>query len=546
MCRQKHMQLTSSLSNAQRGFLTEKSRAQLTSARILVRRKIDRCAIALFPGPIRHLPPEILGEIFWHCLWPFQPPHPSSAPLLLCRVSCLWREITFNMSSLWNHLEFSPQWDHQLRGFLYRRVFSNGRDISPLDDWLAHSRPTQLNLCFREPNVGNIKELLSMVLLSHARAIKRLEIRLPWGVYKESLQPFSQLQPNSMCSLKYLIVTGRLPEDVLSTLFQSAQALTHLSITDIDFAVGVYRAGEVPTLKLLSSWGTLTHLVITRCIEPGEWVAVLSSCISLEVGAFAVDLRHGPARIHNDDGGEEEDNEDQVGHACGHCDIPAFKPVVLANLTDLEVDFACGKWLSMDHFHFPALSNVHIRRSHLLAAPTRAKQALVPLDDFSWRNSLAFLMRSTKIRTLSLEGDVGSVEEIVTLLQHVPLVDLLSLNINIDYMALLPELTLYETSTGGHLLPWLEHLRVRLGARDIPYISANMMRDMVLSRSTSTSCHTGLGQLTISVSSEEMIHFQNMYQEVEKACPNIRSEVEIEPCCSRIVLSARSVIPWGA
>lgn len=534
MCRRQHSQLTRNMSDAQRRSRPG-SLARLTSARIIVRRKIDRCTIALSPGPIRRLPPEILGEIFVYCLWPFRPPHSSAAPLLLCQINSLWRDISSTTSSLWNRLVFMPQGDHELTGFLYREFWINERRISPLDNWLTHSRPSQLRFYFHEPNAGMVKYLVSAALLPNVGETKYLELRLPRGVSRTALQPFFALPPNSMHCLKYLIMAGDVPYDSSTTVFQSSSALTHLSISHLEQVVDSYVAGDVPTLKPVFPWGALTHLVITRHIEPEEWTSVLSTCSSLEVGLFLVDLRHGSRLAH-------DQNDDEDSHRCGYGDIPVLtSPIVQDKLMELDVDLVCGKWLSLDNLHFPALNGIRIRRSHWPAS----LEPLVPLNDFSWRNSLTFLLKSTQLRTLSLVGDLGSVEEIKVLLKHTPSVDCLDLNLNIDYTALLHALTLPKSSRENHtLLPLLEYLRMRLEGRDIPYISADLVRDMVLSRSPGVLGNPYLRHLTFSLSSRRIECFKNICQEVGSACPHTRTEVEVVLFCSRFVMPARPSVSW--
>ncbi|KAJ7727922.1 hypothetical protein B0H16DRAFT_1778190 [Mycena metata] len=50
------------------------------------------------------LPPEILSEIFVHCLPAWPRPDPDQAPLLLCRVSRRFREVAVSTPRLWSSL----------------------------------------------------------------------------------------------------------------------------------------------------------------------------------------------------------------------------------------------------------------------------------------------------------------------------------------------------------------------------------------------------------------------------------------------------------
>ncbi|KAF8870917.1 hypothetical protein BD779DRAFT_1680743 [Infundibulicybe gibba] len=64
---------------------------------------LARCAVS-------DLPPEILGEIFLHCLPPGEWGSFSArdAPLLLIKVCCSWREVALSTPSLWSRLPPLP------------------------------------------------------------------------------------------------------------------------------------------------------------------------------------------------------------------------------------------------------------------------------------------------------------------------------------------------------------------------------------------------------------------------------------------------------
>jgi len=57
--------------------------------------------------PIRRLPPELLTEIFMHCLprQRFIRPAPDQAPLLLAQICASWRRASISIPSLWTSLE---------------------------------------------------------------------------------------------------------------------------------------------------------------------------------------------------------------------------------------------------------------------------------------------------------------------------------------------------------------------------------------------------------------------------------------------------------
>jgi hypothetical protein len=55
-------------------------------------------------SPVRRLPPEVLGEIFLHCLpgGAFVTPAPLQPPLLLANVCTMWRSIALSTAGLWS------------------------------------------------------------------------------------------------------------------------------------------------------------------------------------------------------------------------------------------------------------------------------------------------------------------------------------------------------------------------------------------------------------------------------------------------------------
>ncbi|KAJ7940156.1 hypothetical protein B0H13DRAFT_1454893, partial [Mycena leptocephala] len=74
------------------------------------------------------LPPEILAEIFIHCLptQEFVTPDLTTAPLILCGICRRWREVALSTPKLWNSLflqlntyktaDFCQMWLSRARG----------------------------------------------------------------------------------------------------------------------------------------------------------------------------------------------------------------------------------------------------------------------------------------------------------------------------------------------------------------------------------------------------------------------------------------------
>ncbi|KIM47160.1 hypothetical protein M413DRAFT_57140, partial [Hebeloma cylindrosporum] len=69
-----------------------------------IQKSIDACNAVL--SPVRRLPIDILQEIFYQCLPTDHHPIMSAteAPMLLTRVSSLWRSVAFSMPRIWAKL----------------------------------------------------------------------------------------------------------------------------------------------------------------------------------------------------------------------------------------------------------------------------------------------------------------------------------------------------------------------------------------------------------------------------------------------------------
>lgn len=65
-------------------------------------------------SPLRRLPPELISEIFVHCLPPFLHLSPKSevfrAPLILAGVCQSWRRIALSTPALWTNFSFTARW----------------------------------------------------------------------------------------------------------------------------------------------------------------------------------------------------------------------------------------------------------------------------------------------------------------------------------------------------------------------------------------------------------------------------------------------------
>ncbi|KAF8899521.1 hypothetical protein CPB84DRAFT_1780520 [Gymnopilus junonius] len=96
--------------------------------------------------PIRRIPPDVLAEIFYHCLPSHRNPilSESEAPVLLTRVCSSWRSLALSSPCLWArvHITFNDEYI----GPYNIRVFKLRCDV--VKDWLTRSGHCPLLISF--------------------------------------------------------------------------------------------------------------------------------------------------------------------------------------------------------------------------------------------------------------------------------------------------------------------------------------------------------------------------------------------------------------
>ncbi|KAJ7597760.1 hypothetical protein C8J56DRAFT_920886 [Mycena floridula] len=129
-------------------------------------------------SPIRRLPPEMLQEIFMHCLPGSSTTSVTSreAPLLLGRVCKTWREISISTPTLWSDIKISLPKDS------CQREAEQTRDI--VEQWIGRSGSTPLSISLASSaqistsSQHAIELILDLLVQSSARW-RILDIRLP-------------------------------------------------------------------------------------------------------------------------------------------------------------------------------------------------------------------------------------------------------------------------------------------------------------------------------------------------------------------------------
>ncbi|KAK7448797.1 hypothetical protein VKT23_013527 [Stygiomarasmius scandens] len=187
----------------------------------------------------RRLSPELLSEIFVHCLPSEHLPTRCSheAPLLLLRICKRWREIALGTPRLWCRLHVHVP-NHLLDVPLMHRR------ITGIDEWLGRSGETPISLslyCPRkmkhysgefEHSGQALDVFITRLAKKYSYRWKRLELTLPWDV----LTKIMSLEPTDIPALEYL-------------------SITHSSFHDFDSAAVVEFTKKIPKLRGL----TLNH-----------------------------------------------------------------------------------------------------------------------------------------------------------------------------------------------------------------------------------------------------------------------------------------------
>jgi len=185
----------------------------LKEKRKRIQKSVETCNAIL--SPVRRLPPDILGEIFSRCLPTGRNPMMSAAeaPMLLTRVSSLWRSVAFTSPRIWAKLHIPLPGDPILSpcpGFLKAKVlatrqqdFSKVMDLrcQVVKEWLHRSGTSPLTISLRYPmdyvkdNIytnylhqgadTTVTDPLLHVILSFSRRWRELDLALPFPIYQK-------------------------------------------------------------------------------------------------------------------------------------------------------------------------------------------------------------------------------------------------------------------------------------------------------------------------------------------------------------------------
>jgi hypothetical protein len=328
-------------------------------------RSYRRC---LFFSTPKRLPPEIVQEIFRHCMafnYPDEPPSSSTAPLLLTQICSAWRKIALSTPDLWKNVVLE---------FIGVSAVEKVQELAKL--WIERcgSLPYAIKLSSHLPQGFQMSNPLHDLLRHKPTSISALDLELP----AEYLQHFNNLPLETQFeNLESISVIPVEPEcDIPSSwyhttpIFESAPKLKKIQL---ELSTNIY---ELSALRF--PWWQLTHLEI-ECADgwcPQDAFAVFKQCKMLQI----CDIR-----IETLEGIELED----ILH------FPYLKKLTLK----------LSNFVLFDILDIPSLKSLSI----YLATSPRQLTHIIPLINFHRRCNL-------KLEKLAL-GGTHPIHEVLSLLQ---------------------------------------------------------------------------------------------------------------------------------
>ena len=275
---------------------------RLKAKREQVQRSLDIYNTVL--SPARRLLPDILREIFYHCLSCRTYPNLSAtdAPMLLTRVCSLWRSVALSSPRIWTRLhiplpgdpKYPPPYGSNVDRALEprRQMFSKTMQLrcQAVKEWLDRSGSCPLSLSISYPlghspistNYGAERdEVVDPLLLTIQPFVPRcrhLHLLMPFHLYEKletqiPLQSLSMLRSFQGNILSHL-VTPPTPEPTLIPLhIVELPTLEALSIDCPQFTMNLFRHRN--------RWDRLTHICFKSPATDTDLFEMLKQCHNL-------------------------------------------------------------------------------------------------------------------------------------------------------------------------------------------------------------------------------------------------------------------------
>jgi hypothetical protein len=260
-------------------------------------------------APARRLPPDVLHEIFFHCLPTRHNPimKYSESPLLLTRICNSWRAIALSSPRIWSKIHIplpgDPSLSESCTGIItdeprlsnrrqrFARVLQLRCDI--VRRWLSRAGTCPLSLSITYPSyfldVQDLNDELTNemfdILLSYADRWEDVDLFMPEAIYNK-LQ--SNINPTMFSFLKSLKI------NLCPTLFamNNAQSIPirllaapGLRKITLDAMLVTLHFPESP---IQPNWTHITHITFVSSTDDRYLLILLRQCPNLVFGNFQV------------------------------------------------------------------------------------------------------------------------------------------------------------------------------------------------------------------------------------------------------------------
>jgi hypothetical protein len=258
-------------------------------------------------SPARRLPPDVLHEIFFHCLPILHNPvmKYSESPLLLTRICSSWRAVALSSPRIWSKVYISLPGDPRFSsgyGIITDEItLSKRRErfagvmrlrCDAIRRWLSRSGTCPLSLsvtypghysAIQESKDDELAQEMFSILLSFADRWRDVDLSMPEDVY-DKLQ--GNINPSTFSSLKSLKITlyqmshwdNTQPTPIR---LLAAPGLRRIAISGIQ----TLHMTENPVQPI---WNHITHITFASSTTDIHLLLLLRQCHNLIFGNFIV------------------------------------------------------------------------------------------------------------------------------------------------------------------------------------------------------------------------------------------------------------------
>ena len=259
-------------------------------------------------SPVRRLPPDVLHEIFFHCLPTHRNPvmKSSESPLLLTRICSSWRYIALSSPQIWSKIHIplpgDPSFSSGYGLITDENTLSKRRQrfagvmrmrCDAVRTWLSRSGTCPLSLSVTYPGYYSglqnskddelVHEMFD-ILLSFAGRWSDIDLSMPEDIY-------NKLQGNIIPDMFFSL------NSLKANLYQQYHANNHQSIPIRLLAAPNLRSITISaiqtTLQMTGSlvqpiWNHLTHITFASSTTDRYLLILLRQCPNLIFGKFLV------------------------------------------------------------------------------------------------------------------------------------------------------------------------------------------------------------------------------------------------------------------